>query len=369
MKQENEKIYCTLYLVRHGETEWNVKKINQGQSESFLTEIGVQQAKETAEKLKDVKFDKIFSSDLSRAYKTAEIIRFDRKIIIQTSKLLRERAHGSFEGKHADVFKNTLKEKSKERENLTGKEYHSFRLAPDVETDEEVVSRFLIKLKEIAVSYPNKTVLVVTHAACIRQFLIHTGYAERKSLPGGSFKHGGHVKILSEGGFLFYKFFLLYNKIMNNELKYFIDEKFKKPGKVLDLGAGDFFDVACLKQLRWKCDGVDIKTGIDLEKIYESENKPFDMVYSNYVLHKLKNKKQLIQTIFYNLKNGGWFFIQTFDQSDKNSKSDLSRVYLKKMLTKQGFKNIKIRVFSFYDNDEGHKHWHKILEATGQKIV
>src|SRR3989338_10264961 len=199
MKQENEKIYCTLYLVRHGETEWNVKKINQGQSESFLTEVGIQQAKETGQKLKNVKFDAIFSSDLSRTYKTAEIIKLDRDIVIQTSKLLRERAHGSFEGKHADVFKETLKDKLKERENLTGNEYHSFRLAPDVETDEEVVNRFLKQLKEIAVTYSNKNVLVVTHAGCIRQFLIQIGYSDRKTLSSGSFKHGGYVKVLSDG--------------------------------------------------------------------------------------------------------------------------------------------------------------------------
>ncbi|KKP88085.1 MAG: hypothetical protein UR91_C0027G0009, partial [Candidatus Nomurabacteria bacterium GW2011_GWC2_35_8] len=36
-------------------------------------------------------------------------------------------------------------------------------------------------------------------------------------------------------------------------------------------------------------------------------------------------------------------------------------------LTKQGFKNIKIKLFERYDDDEGHKHWHKVLEATGQK--
>ncbi|MBI2630816.1 histidine phosphatase family protein [Candidatus Nomurabacteria bacterium] len=61
--QKEEANYCTLYLVRHGETEWNVKKITQGQSESTLTENGIRQAEETAEKLKDIKFDAIFSSD------------------------------------------------------------------------------------------------------------------------------------------------------------------------------------------------------------------------------------------------------------------------------------------------------------------
>ena len=128
---------------------------------------------------------------------------------------------------------------------------------------------------------------------------------------------------------------------MNIYLKNFISEKFKKSGKALDLGAGDFFDVACLRQLGWKCEGADIKTGVDLEKLYKSKSSPFDLVYSNYVLHKLKSRKQLIQTIYDNLKNGGWVFIHTFDKSDSNSSSDLSRGYLQRLLSGQGFKNIK----------------------------
>ena len=154
---------------------------------------------------------------------------------------------------------------------------------------------------------------------------------------------------------------------MNVYLKKFISEKFKKPGKVLDLGAGDFSDIAWLKQLKWRCEGVDIKTGIDLEKTYQSKNKPFDLVYSNYVLHKIKNKKQLIQTIYNNLKNGGWFFIHTFDQSDSNSASNISCDYLQKILIEQGFRNTKTRLFCHYDREPCHKHWHKILEVSGQK--
>ncbi len=154
---------------------------------------------------------------------------------------------------------------------------------------------------------------------------------------------------------------------MNTYLKNFIRGKFKKPGKALDLGAGDFFDVACLRQLGWECEGVDIQTGVDLEKAYKSGEGPFDLVYSNYVLHKVKDKEPLIRTIYDNLKIGGWFFIHTFDKSDRNSTSGLSRACLRELLTKRGFKRIKIKLFSHYDNEENHKHWHKILEATGRK--
>jgi broad specificity phosphatase PhoE len=205
MEEENEKNYCTLYLVRHGETEWNAKKVNQGQSESFLTEKGIQQGKETAERLKNISFSEIFSSDMVRTQKTAEIIKLDREIIIQTSKLLRERSYGRFEGKHFDVLKNTLKDKLKERENLPENKYSSFRLAPDIETDEEVVSRFLIKIREIAVAYPKKNVLVVSHAGCIKNFLIKIDYIERKALLGWHFENGGYVKVLSDGVNFFVK--------------------------------------------------------------------------------------------------------------------------------------------------------------------
>jgi cyclopropane fatty-acyl-phospholipid synthase-like methyltransferase len=154
---------------------------------------------------------------------------------------------------------------------------------------------------------------------------------------------------------------------MNPHLKKFIVNTFKKPGKALDLGAGDFSDITELKKLGWETEGVDRKTGIDLEKYFSSKNKPFDLVYSNYLIHKIKNKKQFIQTIYDNLKVDGWFFLHTFDHSDANSQSELSRDYLHQLLTEQGFENIQIKLFDFYDDEEGHKHWHKILEATGQK--
>ena len=154
---------------------------------------------------------------------------------------------------------------------------------------------------------------------------------------------------------------------MNIYLKKFIDAQFKNQGKALDLGAGDFSDITYLKKLGWESEGLDIKTGVDLKKPYQSKNRPFDLVYSNYLLHKLKNKEQLIKTAYDNLKSGGWFFIHTFDKSDPNGKSDLTADFLKKLLEKQNFKNITTSIFDFYDDEAGHKHWHKILEAGAQK--
>ncbi|MEQ1500473.1 MAG: histidine phosphatase family protein [Parcubacteria group bacterium] len=199
LSQSDNKNYCKVYLLRHGETEWNIKDITQGQSESLLAEVGIKQAEEAAEKLKKVDFHAIFSSDLYRALKTAEIVNSDRKLSIQTSPLLRERSYGIFEGQHASVFKNTLKDKLKERAPLQGNEYLSFELAPFIETDERVVGRLIQKIQEITTTHPNKTVLVVTHGGCIKNFLVKIGYTGGKSLPEGSFKHGGYVKLQSDG--------------------------------------------------------------------------------------------------------------------------------------------------------------------------
>lgn len=205
MQTGNNKNYCTLYLVRHGETEWNVKKINQGQSDSALTEKGVEQAKETAERLRHINFDAIFSSDLSRAHRTAEIIKLDRELVVETSELLRERSHGSFEGKHQDEIKNLLKDKLNEREKLSDHEYNSFRLAPDIETNEELATRLITKIREISVAYPGKNVLIVTHQGCIKYFLLKIGYITRGNLSSVSLKNGEYIKLLCNGVDFFVK--------------------------------------------------------------------------------------------------------------------------------------------------------------------
>lgn len=154
---------------------------------------------------------------------------------------------------------------------------------------------------------------------------------------------------------------------MNIFLEKFVTDHFSKPGTALDLGAGKFFDVACMRQLGWECDGVDLNMGVDLEMLYKVKEEYYDLVYSNYVVHKLKERKNFFDTIYTALKPGGWFFIHTFDASDENSTSKLTEEILKTELEKRGFVNIQSMVFDFYDNDLGHHHWHKILQVTGKK--
>lgn len=191
--------YTTLYIVRHGQTEANVKDLLSGQSESSLTQEGRKQARVLAETLKGVAFDVIFSSDLSRATQTAEIIKLERKLIINTNKLLRERNFGKHEGKDKKVYREENKDAFEKLQTLTDEEKWNFKTSDDIESDQEIAGRLLTGLREIAVTYPGKTVLVVGHGGTMRALLAHLGWASLRELPPGSVKNAGYVILESDG--------------------------------------------------------------------------------------------------------------------------------------------------------------------------
>lgn len=154
---------------------------------------------------------------------------------------------------------------------------------------------------------------------------------------------------------------------MNKYLKRYINNTFKKPGKALDLGAGNFFEVDYLNTNGWQCDGVDKKIDIDLENPYLSPKAPLDLVYSCYVLQFIKNKRVFVKTVYDNLRTGGRFYILAMHKFDKICKSNLTIDLIKKLLTDRGFKNVKIKLFDHYDKHPNHKHWHRVLEVCGEK--
>lgn len=151
---------------------------------------------------------------------------------------------------------------------------------------------------------------------------------------------------------------------MNYRLLKFIKEAFKNPGTALDFGSGEGMDKACLKNLGWIVRGVDLKSGTDLNLPFEA--KKVDLVYANYLLQFLDNKKQFIDNCFNNLKKGGRLFLHTFDKSDRVLKKKISTKELKKLL-RDKFEDIEINIFSEFDNHPKHRHWHKILEVTAKK--
>ena len=87
-----------LYIVRHGETDWNKARRVQGHSDIPLNEYGIHLAEQTAEGMKDIHFDLAYTSPLIRAKQTAEIILAGRDIPVLESEGIKELGFGAYEG-------------------------------------------------------------------------------------------------------------------------------------------------------------------------------------------------------------------------------------------------------------------------------
>ena len=185
----------TFYIVRHGQTTLNVAEIMQGTFDSSLTDEGIESAKELGKYFKHIKFDLAYSSDLMRAKRTAEVILLERKLAIQTTELLRERDYGEFEGKHNEEYKIVNETLNK----LTDEERYSFKYSKGIESDKEIVERFLTFLREVAIANPGKTIFVVSHGGIMRAVLIKLGFGSYSELRTASVKNGGWFKLETDG--------------------------------------------------------------------------------------------------------------------------------------------------------------------------
>lgn len=87
-----------VYLVRHGETEWNRRGKIQGQADIPLNEKGEDLAFLTGQKMKDIPFKRIYTSPLSRARRTAELISGQRGLPLMEDSRLLEISYGNREG-------------------------------------------------------------------------------------------------------------------------------------------------------------------------------------------------------------------------------------------------------------------------------
>lgn len=88
-----------IYLIRHGQTEWNAVRKLQGNIDIPLNDIGREMAVATGKSMKEIKFDRIYVSPLSRARETAELICGERDIELIVDEQLRELSFGDDEGR------------------------------------------------------------------------------------------------------------------------------------------------------------------------------------------------------------------------------------------------------------------------------
>ena len=155
-----------IYLVRHGESKGNKHYQETGQNfvgagelGTDLTEKGREQIKEALEKLKTIEFCAIYSSDMIRTHESALIMASHFNLPVTTTSKLRE--------------------------------HHR-----EEETLDEGARRLSTFLAEISNIHAGKHVLVVTHSALMRMFLISLGFAKNEEeFPGGVIENGGFVKL------------------------------------------------------------------------------------------------------------------------------------------------------------------------------
>lgn len=191
--------FTTFYIIRHGESEGNVKHILQGQIDFPLTPQGEAQALERSQSLQHIPFDMVFSSDLLRAHKTAKILAEERNLTVAVTKALRERCFGKFEGISDDVLTEEARAIFDRWYQMTDDQWMKHRIDSQAETGEEIVYRFMRFIREIAVSHPGKTVLAVSHGDIMRNMLIHLGWGTRDGLGRGAIQNTGYAVLRCDG--------------------------------------------------------------------------------------------------------------------------------------------------------------------------
>jgi broad specificity phosphatase PhoE len=153
----------TLYITRHGETEWNTEKRMQGWLDSNLTENGIKNAISLGERLKETELTAIYSSSSGRTKATTNLIRGERDIPVVYDENLREIKLGQWEGKTHTSIKEIYQS-----------EYESFWNAPHLfktvggETFEETRTRAVQVLNRIKSEYKSGNILIVTHSVVIK---------------------------------------------------------------------------------------------------------------------------------------------------------------------------------------------------------
>ena len=167
-----------IYFVRHGETVWNKEKKIQGQSDIPLNEYGRELGTITAEALKDIPFDIVYSSPLIRAKETAEILVKNRSLEIHEDPRLVEMSFGEGEGESLPEIHTHPEMK-----------LHNFIHNPGEyippaggETFEELYNRCKNFIEEVIIPAENKyeTMLIVGHGALIRGFIHNINHRPSK---------------------------------------------------------------------------------------------------------------------------------------------------------------------------------------------
>lgn len=203
-----------VYFIRHGETDLNKRRCLQGKMDIKLNERGIKLAKETAEALKDIRFDKIISSPLSRAYDTARIVAGERDVEIVFDERIREISFGEYEGYSYGGYEPAVPDP----------DFIYFFVAPQKykvpeggESFAEVIKRTGEFWREVSndPEYKEKTLLISTHGCALKGILANIRGTEPEDFWGdGVHKNCAVtlVKVSEEGAEVVYEGKTLYQE-------------------------------------------------------------------------------------------------------------------------------------------------------------
>lgn len=160
------KTKTMIYLVRHGETDWNLERIMQGKTDVKLNKSGRQQAHLIAKTLKNTHFDALYTSPLIRTFETAEAINKFHHMPIVKDVDLQERNFGILEGK-------TYDEVNRFHPALIFSQiwnYPNFR-PPEGESANDVLKRAKRFTNKIRQDHQGQVIIVVTHGDVLRSII------------------------------------------------------------------------------------------------------------------------------------------------------------------------------------------------------
>lgn len=172
-----------LYIVRHGQTLFNLKGMTQGWCDSPLTDLGIRQAQKVGEYFKEnnIKFDEAYSSTQERACDTLELI---TDLPYKRVKGLKEWNFGMMEGE-AEILQIVPRRPGQ----MT---HENFFVPWGGESDKEVAARMTKTIKEILEKSDANTILMVSHAGAMWTHVLSTLDNPQRNKPG----HLGNCAIL-----------------------------------------------------------------------------------------------------------------------------------------------------------------------------
>ncbi|MBO7357523.1 MAG: histidine phosphatase family protein [Lachnospiraceae bacterium] len=185
-----------LYVMRHGTTDWNLERRMQGSHNIQLNDEGRALARVTAEALKDLKIDYIYSSPLDRAYETATIIRGDRDIEIVKDDRLKEFCFGEYEGK--------APEERPEKVKLFFKDPPAYEPPADGESFDSIIKRTGDFIESVIVplseKHPDGRVLVSGHGAMNKALALNLLHRDLKDFWAGEWQKNCCISIYEING-------------------------------------------------------------------------------------------------------------------------------------------------------------------------